>query len=111
MKKIIFLLLFANIAFTNIPLIGNDFLTEYPFDKKIDEMSKTELDIYNFYNGYIEGWIGGKKWTLTHMMKIDNQKDIKSKSMVILLKKYLDKNPSKRYRELYLLMGDILSKE
>ena len=74
-------------------------------------MSEGELGINNFYNGYIEGWIGGKKQTLTHLMKKDNQKDTKSGSIVILLKRYLDKNPSKRYRELYLLIGDLLSKE
>ena len=110
MKKIIFLLLFVNIAFTNVPLIGNDFLSEYPFDKRIDQMTETERNNYNYYNGYLEGWVGGNQQNLIRMTGKDNQESMNPEQMVVSLKKYLDENPSKRYRELYLLIGDLLSK-
>ena len=107
MNKIVSILFFINVSYSSIPLVGNDFLKEYPFDKIEDEMSDEESSKYIFYNGYFEGWIGGNQWIVNNGGK-DIIKGITVKKLSILLKEYLDDNPTKKYRELSLLVGDVL---
>ena len=125
MKKIIYLMFLVSIAFSKT---GNDFLNEYPFDKKTVEMNDAEMGLAAIYLGITSGVIAGnvltiepmrKKWVSLYFEvdenKLNNVLDrfsftdkipdgLDNQQLIRMVKKYCDENPEETHNEFVFLL-------
>ena len=105
MKKILCLALLIGFAYSQT---GNEFLKNYPFDKKIDEMKVHEQVYHGLYNAQINGIRSGNAMTVallhqsgfdstnTKLINLNNRTcDKPVEQIVRIIKKWCDENPSK----------------
>ena len=109
-------------------MTGNDFLEQYPFGKKIEEMSDYEFGKKAFYDGYIEGWVMSNAWTLQNyniflppdwswygdeklLMRKRMPEAMTINQSIRLLKKFLDENPLDTHKNLGTLIGEMFDSE
>jgi hypothetical protein len=98
-KKFIFIFTLCSISFSQT---GNDFLRDYPFDKKINEMTINEQGFAISYMSMTEGYIGGNLHTLNILDNTDPELnlnlrvcDMPNDQIIRIIKKWCDNNPTK----------------
>ena len=102
MKKILCLALLVRFAYSQT---GNEFLKNYPFDKKIDEMKVHEQVYHGLYNAQINGIRSGNAMTVallhqsgfdstnTQLINLNNRTcDKPVEQIVRIIKKWCDDN-------------------
>lgn len=118
MKKLLIVLLFANIVFSQNS--GNYFLENYPFGKKWEDLSTQEAIDHQVFQSYIEAFIYSNTLTAHLIQKSigDNYKEtinslnfftitkgkMDKNQIIRIVKKYCDNNPHRTH----LPFGDLL---
>ena len=120
-KKSIVIFAICSISFSQT---GNDFLNEYPFGKKISEMTDPEYWKSIRYTSLIEGIVSGNDFTLAMASSMDNNLDLDPLSrrvcgmtlgqQVRILKKFCDNNPADTHQPfeviVFFAFGELPSK-
>ncbi len=118
MKKILCLVLLIGFAYSQT---GNEFLKNYPFDKKIDEMKVHEQVYHGLYNAQINGIRSGNAMTVallhqsgfdstnTQLINLNNRTcDKPVEQIVRIIKKWCDDNPTETHNSFESLVFTIL---
>lgn len=107
-KKFIFIFIFCSISFSQT---GNDFLREYPFDKRKTDLTNFEMSLATNYLNFIDGVMEGNRITLDVLESSNKRVKLMNRicgmdgfQMIRIIKKWCDENPDKTHWHL----GDIV---
>ena len=114
-KKFIFIFISCSISFS---LTGNDFLEQYPFDKRREDLTNLEMSLATHYLYYIRGLIGGNMVTADVLESSNREIKLMYRAcgmdgfqMIRIIKKWCDENPDKTHwgfeHIVFMAFGDL----
>lgn len=122
MKIFIYFSFFVSIAFSQIT--GNNFLEEFPFDKKWEGLSGQEAIYEQFYKGFVTGYLTandytarmleafipeGSKIAVDTFSLVNFTRGMNDNQIINIVKKYCDNNPHKMDEPFATLLWDAIT--